>query len=42
MQRAGVKIQYKMDLWSQCQEHASSLAAQLGKPKAEGLTLPKW
>lgn len=45
MQRAGVKIQDKMDLmvlWNQCQARASSLAAQLGKPKAEGLTLPEW
>lgn len=44
-QRAGVKIQDKMDLmvlWNHCQACASSLAAQLGKPKAEGLTLPEW
>lgn len=45
MQQAGVKIQHKMDLtvlWNQCQTQGSSLVAQLGKTKAEGLTLPEW
>lgn len=40
-----IKIQYKLYLtvlWHLCQTCASSPVAQLGKPKAEGLTLPKW
>lgn len=39
-----IKILYKLylpALWHPCQTYASSLVAQLGKPKAEGLTLPK-
>lgn len=45
MQQAGVKTQHKMDLTvlaNQCQTRSSPLVAQLGKPKAEGLTLPEW
>lgn len=40
-----IKIQDKLYLavlWHLCQTCASSLVAQLGKPKAEGLTLRKW